>query len=78
MIPFWNRKELLVTYDMEKQAKVRDRLNAEGIDYKVKVVTPDASMRARVTSYTIKQYEYKIYVNKKDYEAAQYLLSDLC
>lgn len=82
MITIFNRKELLITLDMKRQADVRDILVANGIDYTVKVTnlenpTAIGSTRARVGSAGIKQnstYEYKIYVHKKDYGNALRLI----
>ena len=82
MITIFNRKELLVTYDMKRQSDVRDVLSANGIDYTVKVTdrqTSDifASSRTRVGSFGMNQnsaYEYKIYVHKKDYDDAEKLI----
>lgn len=33
-----NRKELLITYEIKKQADIRNLLTANGIDHQVKVV----------------------------------------
>ena len=33
MITIFNRKELAITYSMKEQARIRDILTAEGIDY---------------------------------------------
>lgn len=74
MITIFNRKELLITFDMKHQANVRDVLTANGIDYTVKVInrqTADiiCSNRTRLGSFGTNQnsaYEYKIYVHKKD------------
>ena len=37
MISIFNRKELLITYDMKKQSEVRTILKNNEIEYKVKV-----------------------------------------
>ena len=78
MITIFNRKELLVTLDMRRQASVRDILSANGIDHTVKVTNLRSasvfgSSRARTGSFGIDQnfsYEYKIFVHKKDYDYA--------
>ncbi len=78
MITFFNRKELLITVDMNRQSCVRDLLRANDIDYTVKVTNLQSasvigSSRGRVGSFGINQnysYEYKIYVHKKDYDRA--------
>lgn len=69
MITIFNRKQLIVTYDMTIQAKIRDVLSAYKIDYVVNPVMFSSRM------YT--QPEYKIYVKKKDYEHACYLIRDV-
>lgn len=79
MITVLNRKELTTTYNMNEQARVRDILNVNGIDYDIKVVdrmspTPMATgTRTRTGTFGQNQdsmKEYVIYVKKKDYEQA--------
>lgn len=79
MITIFNRKELLITYDMKKQSEVRTILQNNKIEYEVKTKnlmspTPaSAGSRAHTGSLKMdlsKSYEYKIYVNKNDYEKA--------
>ena len=82
MITIFNRKELIVTTEMNRQAQVRDILSQNGIDYTVKTTNLQAApmvgnSRGRVGSFGINQnysYEYKIYVHKKDLEKAAYLI----
>ena len=82
MITIFNRKELLVTFDMKSQGEIRDVLSANGIKYTVKVTNRQTaaiigSNRARVGSFGINpdlSYEYKIYVHKKDYDNAVRLI----
>ena len=82
MITIFNRKELLITLDMKRQASVRDALSANGIKYTVKTTnlqsaTVIGSSRGRVGSYGTNQnfcYEYKIYVHRKDYNKALSLI----
>ena len=84
MISIFNRKELLITYDMKKQSDVRTVLKNHKIEYKVKVKnilspTPLSSgSRAHMATVGIdlsKAYEYKIYVKTSDYEKALYLMN---
>lgn len=85
MITIFNRKELLITMDMGCQSRVREILSANGIDYTIKVINLQSSSafeskRGRFGSFGINQnysYEYKIYVHKKDYEYACYLIKDV-
>ena len=83
MIHIFNRKEPLITYDMQKQAEVRILLQAHGIDYIVKVLNRASpspiSARSRAYTGTFGQdlsnmYEYKIYVKKEEYEQAYALM----
>lgn len=83
MITWFNRKELLVTYDMKKQNEVRTLLQNNRIDYRVKVISRGnpspfaAGTRARTGSFgedPALHYEYKIYVKKDDYDKALSLL----
>ncbi len=69
LITVFNRKQLIITYDMGIQAKIRDILAANGIDY---IINP---IMFSVRVYT--SAEYKIYVKKKDYEQACYLIKDV-
>ena len=79
MISVFNRKELLITYDMKVQNDVRTILYDHNIKYDVKVknlLSPSpmhAGSRAHIGSLGMdltKSYEYKIYVKKADYERA--------
>ncbi len=83
MITVFNRKELLITYDMTKQNEVRTILRDHKIKYDVIVknlLSPSpmhAGSRAHAGSLGMdltKSYEYKIYVRKADYERALKLI----
>ena len=82
MITVFNRKELLITFDMKRQADVCKKLSAKGIDYTVKTTNlqssaPAGVQRARTGNYGIDEkysYEYKIYVRKGDYDRASSLI----
>ena len=80
MITIFNRRELTVTNSMEKQAQLREKLAAGGIDYKIKTVNRRSASpfgsgsRSRTGSYGENQalaYEYIFYVNKEDLAKAQ-------
>lgn len=84
MITVFNRKELLLTHDMQKQGDVRTILQNNQIPYRVKVTNRyspspfSSSPRARTGTLgtdPARLYEYKIYVKKTDYERAKYLLN---
>ena len=83
MITVFNRKELLITYDMTKQNEIRAILRDHNIKYDVKVknlLSPSplhVAARSYIGSHGIdltKSYEYKIYVRKADYERALELI----
>ena len=77
-----NRKELFISYEMKKQADIRNLLTANGIDYQVKVVNRKnpsplgGNDRARTGTFGENleaEYQYIIYVAKEDYEKAKHL-----
>ncbi len=84
MLTMFNRRELIITYDMKRQAEVRDLLAQNDIDYYVKVInrkSPSpffAGSRARTGTFGENlrlEYEYIIYVNKSDYGIASAIIS---
>lgn len=82
MITVFNRKELIITMDMNRQTEVRNILSQNGIDYTVKTTNLQTApflgnTRGRTGSLGIKpdySYEYKIYVHKKNFEKAAFLI----
>ena len=79
MITIFNRKELLITYDIKKQIDICIILQDHKIEYDLKVknlLSPSAlstSGRTHMGSHGMdssKSNEYKIYVKKVDYERA--------
>lgn len=86
MITIFNRRELALTWDLARQAAIRDALAANGIEYVVKTVNTQAAnllgatRRARIGSLGIQSqyvYQYKIYVKKTEYEMACHLIRDV-
>lgn len=84
MITIFNRKEITLTYSMSEQAKIRDKLSQGNIKYYVKTInrmspSPFAGgTRSRTGSFGQNMdlnYEYIIYVHKKDYEEAKYVIN---
>ncbi|PWM43855.1 MAG: hypothetical protein DBX47_06545 [Clostridiales bacterium] len=82
MLTVFNRRELLCTYDMKAQADIRGILANNNIEYKVKTVNQKSSsvfdVALRGTGGSLGEnmdfeYEYIIYVHKKDYDKAAYL-----
>lgn len=79
MITIFNRKELFITYDVQKKSNVCELLNSQGIDYDVKtknISNPSPMMagsRSRTGGMGINSdnsYEYKIFVKKEEYDKA--------
>jgi hypothetical protein len=60
-----------MTYDMKIQSDVSNILASNNVDYFIKVHNVYS-----VTS-NLRSYEYKIYVRKKDYDKACYLIKDV-
>lgn len=84
MSTFFNRKEVCVTFDMNKQAEIRYLLQGAGIDYRIRTKNRTGTMLLRggtTRTYTgsagnrqMEDYEYHIYVHKDDYEEALRLM----
>jgi hypothetical protein len=78
MITIFNRKELLITMDHNRQADVRNILSANNIPYVIKTTNLQSSQiagsnRGRLGTFGVNQnysYEYKIFVHKNDYDKA--------
>ena len=77
MPTIFNRKELITTMDMQRQANIRSILSANGIAYTVRTENLQGSSalggRSRGSSGSFGidpnySYEYHIYVHKNDYE----------
>lgn len=84
MIHIFNRKELLMSYDLRQVSDLRELLRANRIDYYVKVSGPRsaASIGAgRNRMYSVGHdsnlERYTVYVHKTDWEYAQHLLRKL-
>ena len=83
MIHFFNRKELMMTYDLRQVNDIREILRANRIDYHVKASYPRSASaigagRARTASFgPVRQQErFTVYVHKADYDRALYLLRE--
>ena len=80
MLTLFNRREVYVTQNMQKQAEVRDTLALAGINYTFKVSSgtgkPGGSLRgigmgpAAMALMARDECSYTFYVHKKDYECA--------
>ena len=75
MIHLFNRKELLLTSSMERQARVRDMLAANKIPYLVRTSSNISRSRGVMPGMRMDMlYQYRIYVKRCDYEKAKFLL----
>lgn len=87
MLTIFNRKELITTMDMQRQANIRSVLSANGIAYTVRTENLQGSSAfggrsrgrsgGRSGSFGVDpnySYEYHIYVHKNDYENALRLI----
>lgn len=82
MLTIFNRRELITTFSLEEQSKLRTLLSAHNIPYTIKLInrnSPSAfsDTRARTGSLGQKMslaYEYRFYVLKKDLSFARSLL----
>lgn len=82
MISIFNRRELTITFSMAEQAKIRDILATNNIDYKLNVINrsnPTVMDNTRAKMGTFGQnmdlaYEYVFYVHKNDYELGKALI----
>lgn len=80
MITIFNRRELVTTFSMEKQARLRDILSQNDIPYRIKSDShPSGSYtRGRTGSFgqnSAYACQYTIYVHKSGYEKALHLIN---
>jgi len=82
MITRFNRREVTVTFDVTRLAKIREVLTVNGIDYKIKIFNRGGSGfgvggRSRMGNFGIQvEYgrEFAVYVKKEDFENAKALI----
>lgn len=74
MITIFNRKELALTSDMAEQSRIREALNAEGIDYIIRTRGASGVSASRISLTSGVNYQYIIYVRKGDYSRAGYAI----
>ena len=84
MIHIFNRRELLMSYDLRQVSDLRELLRANRIDYYVKVSGPRSvasigAGRSRMYSFghDRNMERYIVYVHKTDWEYAKHLLKKL-
>ena len=74
MLAIWNRRELVTVLTMQEQSDILSALRDAGLDYTVKAIDRNPGTRADFGTMGMSpgaQYEYIIYVNKRDYDAAR-------
>ncbi|MBH1941201.1 hypothetical protein I5677_09885 [Mobilitalea sibirica] len=74
----FTRRELHITYDLDKFNQLRSTLYAAGIKTSYRCINTTGSNRGRYGTLGINHdftYQYYIYVHKKDYERAKYILN---
>lgn len=81
MLTLLNRKELIITFDVNRLAEIRNILTKHDIDYHIKTVNRagavDAGIRGRIGRSGERQdlmCEYVVYVQKNDYKKAKEIL----
>ncbi len=80
MLTIFNRKELIVTFSMERQAQIRKMLSINEIDYTISIVnrnSPSTFINTRMrTGQNALDYVYIIYVHKNDYDLATAIINE--
>ena len=73
MITIFNRRELCTTFDQEHLSMVRSRLEASGIDYRIRTggVTTAGRYHGVAGIDSSASYQYSVYVRKQDLPLAQ-------
>lgn len=76
MIHLFNRREILFTYDLDLLYRVKDTLHQNGIRYIVRSNSFNQLGRSHgipAINHNF-NFEYKVYVHRKDFEKAKYIL----
>lgn len=79
MVSIFNRREVLTTFSMKEQSRIKDILSQNQIKYRTRTVNHNRSgdARTRGSGAGVREdyaYEYTVYVHKGDYERAKALL----
>jgi hypothetical protein len=77
MIFFFNWKEVYIGFSLEELSKVRECLAMDHLKYDYRVVSHSSRSRGRFGSLGIDMNydkQYYVYVKRKDYERAKYLV----
>ena len=75
---FWfNSEEVYIGYSQEDLLKVRECLEIEHIKYGYRIMNHSGQSRGRSGTFGLNtnfERQYQVYVKRKDYERAQYLV----
>jgi len=74
--PMLLKKELCITKSIHAQAKIRKILQENGIAYDIRTIDRNI-MLYRVAANKVSDNIYKIYVSKKEYTRAKYLIREV-
>ena len=78
MITIFNRKELATISDIEHLSKIRQTLAGSNIDYKISFFTPlPGNGRYNSGTFGGKRPCYIIYVKRKDYDEAMFVIRSI-
>lgn len=85
MLTIFNRRKLILAFSIEWQMKIRDKLHANSIEYKYKVINhnrPFPFLSSRERNQTLGQnmemvYEYIFFVHRRDYDKAKKLVEKI-
>ena len=78
MITIFNRKELVITRSMARQARIRELLNEAEIEYSLKTRSLERNRVPARESAVVpggeRKCEYKFYVRKEDFSEALHII----
>ena len=82
MLNIFNRKELLITHDIERYYQTMEILNSGEIEFSEKVrsatgIWGSPNREGTLGTNDKYMYEYRIYVRKKDYERAYHMINGI-
>jgi hypothetical protein len=76
---FWNRKEIYFGTSLKEFSDLRDIVALSGIRYDYKIMDHSSSTRGRFGNLGLNpnyEKQYYLYVHKKDYENAKYIINN--
>ncbi len=75
MLTIFNRKEVLLTYSFKDQADAKEILTNNQIPYRLKSKSNQKNTGSVFQGKMENAYEYRLFVHKKDWAKAKYLLA---